>query len=115
MEDAGTGRRFAALTLDWLLCWLVAGLLAAGSLNKGQFTHLGLFFIEVAVLTSLQQASAGQRILHLRVVDFQTGGMIPPRRIFIRTLLICLVLPAIFKRDGRNLHDVFSNSRVIKI
>jgi hypothetical protein len=25
------------------------------------------------------------------------------------------VLPAIFKKDGRNLHDVFANSRVVKI
>ncbi len=115
MENAGTGRRFAALTLDWLLCWLVAGLISAGSLGSGQFLHLGLFFVEVSILTILQQASAGQRILRLRVVDFETGGMIPPLRIAIRTLLICLVLPAIFKKDGRNLHDVFANSRVIKI
>ena len=54
-------------------------------------------------------------LLGLRVVDFETGGMIPPLRIAIRTLLICLVLPAIFKKDGRNLHDVFANSRVVKI
>ena len=108
---AGTGRRFLALMIDWLMCLLIASLLG---FESKAFVTLVIFFIEVSVLTILQQASAGQRILRLRVVDFTTFGIVPIRKIVLRTFLICLVLPAVFTREGRGLHDWVANSVVVK-
>jgi uncharacterized RDD family membrane protein YckC len=114
MEQAGLGRRFSALVLDWLMCLLVTSFIPLHSRAAYNFIPLLLFLAEVAFLTSLQQASAGQKMLNLKVVDFKTGGLVPPLRIGLRTFLICLVLPAIFSKDGRGYHDHFANSIVIK-
>jgi uncharacterized RDD family membrane protein YckC len=111
MVKAGTGRRFLALLIDWLMCLLISGLAGFGSRS---ISTLAVFFIEVSILTTLQQASAGQRILRLRVVDFTNYGIVPAKKILIRTLLICLVLPAVFTRDGRGLHDWVANSIVVR-
>jgi uncharacterized RDD family membrane protein YckC len=111
MVKAGTGRRFLALLIDWLMCLLISGIVGFGSRS---ISTLAVFFIEVSILTTLQQASAGQRILRLRVVDFTNYGIVPANKILIRTLLICLVLPAVFTRDGRGLHDWVANSVVVR-
>jgi uncharacterized RDD family membrane protein YckC len=111
MVKAGTGRRFLALLIDWLMCLLIARLVGFSSTS---LSTLVIFFIEVSILTTLQQASAGQRILRLRVVDFTNYGLVPPKKIFLRTFLICLVLPAVFTRDGRGLHDWVANSVVVR-
>jgi len=79
------------------------------------FATLVIFFIEVSILTALQQASAGQRIIRLRVVYFTTFGVIPAKKILLRTLLICLVLPAIYTREQRGLHDWATNSIVVRV
>ena len=111
MVKAGTGRRFLALLIDWLMCLLVSGIVGFGSRS---ISTLVIFFIEVSILTTLQQASAGQRILRLRVVDFTNYGIVPAKKILLRTFLICLVLPAVFTRDGRGLHDWVANSVVVR-
>jgi uncharacterized RDD family membrane protein YckC len=111
MVKAGTGRRFLALLIDWLLCLMISGIVGFGSRSV---STLAVFFIEVSALTTLQQASAGQRILRLRVVDFTNYGIVPAKKILIRTLLICLVLPAVFTRDGRGLQDWVANSVVVR-
>ena len=111
MVKAGTGRRFLALLIDWLMCLLISGIVGFGSRS---LSTLAIFFIEVSILTTLQQASAGQRILRLRVVDFTNYGLVPPKKILLRTFLICLVLPAVFTRDGRGLHDWVANSVVVR-
>jgi uncharacterized RDD family membrane protein YckC len=111
MVKAGTGRRFLALLIDWLMCLLISGIVGFGSRS---LSTLAIFLIEVSALTTLQQASAGQRILRLRVVDFTNYGIVPAKKILIRTFLICLVLPAVFTRDGRGLHDWVANSVVVR-
>jgi len=111
MVTAGTGRRFLAILIDWLMCLLISGIVGFGSRS---ISTLAIFFIEVSVLTTLQQASAGQRILRLRVVDFTNFGIVPAKKILIRTFLICLVLPAVFTREGRGLHDWVANSVVVR-
>jgi len=50
----------------------------------------------------------------MRVVDFTNYGIVPAKKILIRTFLICLVLPAVFTRDGRGLHDWVANSVVVR-
>ncbi len=111
MEIVGLGRRFLALAIDWAMCSVVANLIGFDSKSV---TILAIFFFEVSILTTLLQASAGQRILKMRVVDFTTYGIVSPLKILLRTFLICLVLPAVFTREGRGLHDWITNSVVVR-
>jgi uncharacterized RDD family membrane protein YckC len=110
---AGMGIRFAALTVDWLASSaIITGLTGKNYGYEGE--RLLLFFVEVVLLTSLMGASAGQRLFRLRVVDSETGGSITPLRAVIRTLLIILVLPALFRKDGAAFHDALCKSRVVR-
>ncbi len=74
---------------------------------------LGIFALEVWILTSLAAASFGQRLLSLRVAGL-TGRPVDPFRVLLRTILLCLVIPAVvWDRDGRGLHDKAARSVVI--
>ena len=66
---------------------------------------LGIFGLEVFVLTWLAGASFGQRLVGIRVVSLD-GGRVGVVRALARTVLICLAIPPlIWDRDGRGLHD----------
>ena len=103
-----------AVLLDWFMCLGVAHLIHRNLAGGAQFLPLAIFFLEVGILTALQGASAGQRIVRLRVVNASTGGRISALSAFKRTLFICLVFPAIFTKEGRGYHDWFTNSVVVK-
>ena len=113
-EKASFGRRFAAITIDWLLCSAVLGSFRHLSFESVQGLRLALFFAEISIFTILIQGSAGQRILGLRVVDSETGGAVSVPRILVRSLLICLILPAIFTHEGRGYHEQFTRTTVLR-
>ena len=115
---AGWGVRLLALILDWVLANLAALALAQGSViwtpgTPASWLPLGLFLLEVWLLTGLSGASAGQRLLRLRVLrlDRRPVGL---WRSLVRTALIALVLPPlVFDRDGRGLHDLAAGTVVV--
>lgn len=110
---AGMGRRFVALFIDWLACVLIAQLFVSGQENP--VLPLIVFFVEVALLTALMGSSFGQRILGVRVVSLSTGRLDPMRSV-VRTLLLCLVVPAlVFDRDQRGLHDKAADSVAVRM
>ena len=114
MEQAGFGRRFAAVMVDWILAVATTNLFIQ-SLSVGTaVTRQAVFFAEIAIMTYLTQSSIGQRIFLIKVVDNQTGDRLPPLRIFKRTLLLALFIPAIFTQGGRGYHDILSGSVVIE-
>ena len=96
------------------MCLGVARLIHGNLLGGAQFLPLGIFFLEVGLLTALTGSSAGQRVLRIRVVDETTGGAIGVSRALRRTLFICLVFPAIFTKEGRGYHDWFCHTVVVK-
>ncbi|CAB4866252.1 MAG: RDD family protein [Actinobacteria bacterium] len=107
-EVAGLGRRLLAISIDWLASILLSRVLF------GQFVYgsaessvaiLMIFIAEVVIFTWLISASFGQRLLGVSVVRLD-GGRLALWRIFVRTLLICLVIPAVvYDSVGRGLHD----------
>jgi len=114
---AGYGRRFGALFIDWIASALVAHLLfpqfSYGTQQSGVAT-LSVFFIMKSALTMLGGASFGQRILGIRVIALGKP-YVNPWRALLRTLLICLVIPAvIWDRDGRGLQDRAAGTVVVK-
>jgi uncharacterized RDD family membrane protein YckC len=73
-----------------------------------------VFAGEVIVFTWLLMGSFGQRLLGLRVVRVD-GGRLSLPRIVLRTLLLCLVIPAVvMDSDGRGLHDRAVGSIVVR-
>ena len=114
------GRRMAALLIDWLMSYAIAiGFFSGG----GSFTDrvpnaripvLFIFFAEMAIMTALGGASAGHRVMRMKVVRFNDGGVATPVLVLIRTTLICLVITAItFDENGRGIHERLSNTKLI--
>jgi uncharacterized RDD family membrane protein YckC len=114
---AGFGRRIGAIAIDWAVALGMALLLfrsAAYGSAESQIATLSLFALEVIVLTWLSSASFGQRVLGMIVLRTD-GSRLSLWRVVVRTLLICLVIPAIvLDSDGRGLHDRAVDSVVVR-
>jgi uncharacterized RDD family membrane protein YckC len=115
---AGFGHRLAAVALDWLACILVTTVLVGSRWAYGSTGHsvvtLGVFALEVFVLTWLGGASFGQRLVGLAVVPLG-GRQMTAWRALVRTVLLCLVVPAlVWDRDGRGLHDRAVDTAVVR-
>ena len=108
LPEASLGRRLLALVIDWTMCRLIAGLLSPSVIPDNTFSTLILFYIEVCLFTIAFGASAGQRIMAIKVVTYPEQQRVKVGRIVLRTLLICLVLPAVFTNNGRPLHYIAS-------
>jgi uncharacterized RDD family membrane protein YckC len=115
-EVAGLGRRVAALGIDWLVSIGISLLLfrdvAYGSLESSVAILL-IFAAEVILLTWLTGSSFGQRIVGIQVMRMD-GGRLGLGRVTLRTVLICLVIPAVvIDAYGRGLHDRAVGSVVV--
>ena len=113
------GRRLGALVIDWVACEVVASLFTHGHIRFGtpdfSLVVLGVFALEVFVLTWLAGASFGQKLLSLRVTALD-GRPVGPLRSLVRTILICLVIPPlIWDRDGRGMHDRAGLTAVVNL
>jgi uncharacterized RDD family membrane protein YckC len=117
-EVAGLGRRFGAISIDWLASVLVASVVFPGLRpwsDNASFPILVVFFAEVCLFTWFFASSFGQRILRIQVVDM-AGQRLSLWRIAVRTLLICLVIPAvIYDAQGRGLHDRAVGSVAVRL
>ena len=115
---AGWGRRIAALFVDWFACLAIAGIVAAQLGWDGQagrsLTPVGVLFVEMSLLVGLLGASLGHRLLGLRVARLD-GRRVGVPRATLRSLLLCLVLPAvIYDKDRRGIHDLAAGTIVLR-
>lgn len=114
-DYASWRRRIVALIIDWAASTLVTvGILGPGRYARdpsSSWMVLGVFALEVALLTTLAGGSFGQLLVRVRVLTTQ-GRPLNLLLAFVRTLLICVVVPPlIFKPDsGRGLHDLWTGS-----
>jgi uncharacterized RDD family membrane protein YckC len=124
MSVAPMGRRLLALIVDWLLCALIASSLTGHALFGGatdkhyfaaQYATLGLFVLEVYLLTAVSGLTVGKRLLRLRAISVD-GGAPGFRWAAVRTLLLLFVVPAcLTDRDMRGLHDRAANTIVVRM
>jgi hypothetical protein len=106
---ASNWRKAQAITIDWIGSLFVAALLSDRSWT------LLIFFLQVAIMTALTGASAGQRLRGIRIIDVNTLQNIAPLGALIRTFLILLVIPAVVQtRQGRGLHDLATKSAAVR-
>ena len=118
-EYASWRRRIAALIIDWAASTLVTvGILGTRGYTENpnaSWVVLGVFAIEVTLLTTLVAGSFGQLLVRIRVLTTE-GRPLSLLLALVRTLLICVVVPPlVFKPDsGRGLHDLWTGSAAYK-
>lgn len=106
---ASLGRRAVALCIDWAVAWLIAKLVPGGN----SLVPLGVFLLMNVILVGSIGFTIGHRLLGLQVrvlgkpgegtVD---GAFVGFWRSGIRSVLLCLVIPAVvWDGDGRGMHD----------
>ncbi|MFD7702578.1 RDD family protein [Streptomyces caelestis] len=114
---ARPGRRLGALAVDWGLCVLIAyGLITEGYDGQATGNWALLVFLVLSVLTvGTVGFTPGKRLFGLRVVALGTGR-IQPLRGLVRSVLLCLAVPAlVWDRDGRGLHDRLARTVEVRI
>ena len=114
-EYASWLRRIAALLIDWAASTLVTvGILGPGDYVEDPYSGravLGVFALEVTVLTTFAGGSFGQLLTRVRVLTTE-GRPLSLLLALARTLLICLVIPPLIYKpeSGRGLHDLWTDS-----
>jgi uncharacterized RDD family membrane protein YckC len=118
-------RRVVALIVDWAVASLISYLLFQGN----AWATLGVFAVENLLLVSLIGTTIGHRLLgiQVRVLTVPDDAAAPAApapaglsfvgffRGAIRTLLLCLVIPAvIWDADGRGLHDKAAGTVIVR-
>jgi uncharacterized RDD family membrane protein YckC len=115
---AGFGRRLGALTVDWLLGYLIALLFTGPDATAApgfSFTVLGVWFLLTSVPTAIFGASAGKVVLGIRVASVGSDAVVGVPRAVLRTLLIALVVPPLARdADGRGWHDRATRTVVVR-
>ncbi len=113
---SGYGRRLGAILVDWLVCtWAIAGgLLRARGQEQG-VVGLAVFAAEYVLLVGTTGMTLGMRLFGIRVAALD-GGRPAFIGVLVRTLLLCLAVPAVFyDEDRRGLHDRAANTVVVTL
>lgn len=98
---ARLGRRIGAIVVDWGLSVLVS----IAFFSYDALATLAVFALTQLVFVTLASGSIGHLVFRMRLVPL-SGGWIGAWRPLVRTLLLCLVIPAVvWDRDQRGLHD----------
>ena len=111
------GRRLVSVTVDWIVCTLIASWLTHYRLGEGgvgPFKPLAVFVVMNLLLVGTLGSTIGHRLLGIRVVrlDGTTAG---PVLAVIRTLLLAVVIPAvIWDRDTRGFHDKLAGTVAVR-
>lgn len=110
------GRRLVAILVDWLVANLVAGLLLGFTYasGAGSWKPLTVLFVEYLLLVSTTGSTIGQRLVGLHL-ERLGGGRATIVQVLVRTVLLCLAIPAlIWDRDGRGLHDRAASTVLVR-
>jgi uncharacterized RDD family membrane protein YckC len=113
---ARPGRRVAALAIDWAIATALSmGFFSTGPWQTDGFVTLGLFAGIQLVVLLLLNGGVGHLVLGMRVVPL-VPGRLAPWRALVRTLLVCLFVPAvIWDADQRGLHDRMAGTILVRV
>jgi uncharacterized RDD family membrane protein YckC len=108
---ARAGRRIVAIVIDWTLALLISNFLFSGD----SWATLAVFAAEQVLLIGTLGYSIGHRAMGIHVVRLG-GTPAGPLAALVRTLLLCLVIPAvIFDPDQRGLHDKAAKTVLVRM
>lgn len=103
-------RRVIGLCIDWAAARLITGAFFDGN----EWVTLLIFGLIQVLLVGTLAASPGHLAAGLRL-ERVDGGWPGPARAVVRTLLLCLVLPAlVFDRDQRGAHDRVAGTVLVR-
>jgi uncharacterized RDD family membrane protein YckC len=113
------GRRVAAIMVDYALCGLISTLFgyhfAGHNTGARPFIPLVVFFVENVVLVGTAGFTIGHRLFGMQVRRL-SGDLPGPLLGFVRSLLLCLAVPAlIWDRDQRGVHDRVPGTVLVRI
>lgn len=104
------GRRIGAIIIDWAL----AALISFAFFGYDSWANLAVFAVIQIVFIPTIGGSIGHRLLGMRVVPI-AGGWVGVWRPVVRTLLLCLVVPAlVWDSDQRGFHDKVAGTVLIR-
>ncbi|MES1169678.1 MAG: RDD family protein [Leifsonia sp.] len=110
------GRRLGAIAIDWAISYGLSWLFFRekdGTANP--WATLAVFAVLTLLFELFFNASIGHLLLRMRVVPIR-GGSLAPWRPLVRTLLLCLAVPAlIWDRDQRGLHDRVAGTVLVRV
>ena len=116
-STAGFGRRLAALTVDWLLGYLIAVLFAGVDAIGGpsfSWQVMGVWLLITTVGVALFGTSPGRKLLGIGVAPVGSATVIGIPRALLRTVLVALVVPPLIRDgDGRGWHDLAARTVVV--
>lgn len=118
---ARLGRRAVALCIDWGLSLAIS----AAFFALDPWATLSIFALENLLLVSTLGHTIGHRIMGIQVRRLAFAGTppgvetgAPPPgllRALLRTVLICLVIPAVvWDADGRGMHDRAAGTVIVR-
>jgi uncharacterized RDD family membrane protein YckC len=113
---ARPGRRIAALVIDWAIASAISvAFFSTGEWQTNGFITLGLFAGIQLVFLLFLNGGVGHLLLGMRVVPLNPGRLAPWRAL-VRTLLVCLFVPAvIWDADQRGLHDRLAGTLLVRV
>jgi uncharacterized RDD family membrane protein YckC len=107
---ARPGRRILALIIDWA----IASLLSFAFFGYDGWASLAIFALLQYVFIPTIGGSIGHRVMGLRVVAL-AGGWVGLWRPLVRTILLCIVVPAlVWDSDQRGFHDKVAGTVLIR-
>lgn len=119
---AGFGIRLVGVLIDWGIAALIARGIFSVPLPFAQppatggqgFVVLGVFALMHLLLVGTIGYTIGHRIMGLQVRSL--GGVrVMPIQAVVRTVLLCLFIPAVvWDRDGRGLHDKVPGTVIVR-
>ena len=118
VPSRGWPPRAVALLIDWALCSVIAmGLLGyrwGGSGAEG-FKPLAVFAVENLLLVSTLGMTLGHRVMGMQVQRVSDGAAPGLLAGAVRTVLLCLAIPAVVTdSSGRGLHDKLAGTVIVR-
>lgn len=108
---ARAGRRILAICIDWVIALAISNFAFGGN----QWATLAVFAVEQILLIGTLGYSIGHRVAGIHVVGLG-GTRAGPLAALVRTILLCLVIPAVvFDPDQRGIHDRAMNTILIRM
>lgn len=120
---ASLGRRVVALAIDWAACWAVS----IAFFSASSWATLLVFLAENVLLVGFAGHTLGHWLAGMRVRTLVTGrtadgapdpgpdGIPGPVRGLVRSVLLCLVIPAVvWDAAGRGLHDKAAGTAIVR-
>ncbi|MGH3662462.1 MAG: RDD family protein [Micromonosporaceae bacterium] len=103
-NTASPGGRLLAVLIDWILCLVLAGVVAPPTENP---IWAPLFLVaEYAIFTGVFGQTPGMWVAKVRCVSVADVAPIGVPRGLLRAVLMCLIVPVVIMDSyGRGLHD----------